>query len=828
MNIPCGDTWTPLVIPPGHGVYSGQGIEYTGPGGTSAQNKVWAFGPLGISPAGWHFTDVTGNIFTGRDTGSPVVNNPDMWTAAIDYNPRLFGVSVYAYYAGKPGYPPVWSDALPVWGQTNQVSGNGLPSFYTAPCNIGTPRPNSCLVMAFNVDKHVGSPTYGKMFLAMRNGDIYATELPQSHKASGFTFTSSPILMVAGTDAGPVTVTTSYLDGDTADPTCPAIAGNPPLYPSRAAGTFSSSDPSIATVDATTGLVTGVAAGTAYPLFTCGGVTSSFGPAITVTAPYDAELPRVYIDTTYSLPGGTTWSAHDVTQFSTALANSVPGDVIVLDAGVTYSGSFTLPAKSNPNNNWIYIVSSQLANLPSGTRVSPADAVYMPKIVTPGATAPITAAPGANYWRLAGLELTAASNYPSGCGTAALHCMTYFLMNVAGISGTMADHIYVDRVYGHGGPLQDLQGGIMTNWNDAALVDSYIDDVHIKTFDSIGTGCYRCLGPIKIVNNYISSSTQNIMFGGSGGNNNPGVPSDIEIRNNYLYKPLSWVTDSVTNNSMVVKNAFEVTIGQRILFDSNVIENVWAHGQLGFAIVLTVRSGKNGDFAVVNDVTITNNVLKNVVSGINTLAQDDLCGPGGSYPYCLNPGSQDRWKIANNLILFYDPKILGGNRNLALATSGGLNRLAGNTPGTIRDVVFQHNTAVSAASTPCWNSIYFSANGQKYPFAVPITNNLWILDNVLCDHPTGDQGYTGTTGLPKYMGIPSTLPNDFNARFYGNVIWAQPGEAVPPYPVSDLTQAAPFTYVNPSAMDYQLLTPVWTNTTDGKQAGIDNNYLPNH
>ena len=81
------------------------------------------------------------------------------------------------------------------------------------------------------------------------------------------------------------------------------------------------------------------------------------------------------------------------------------------------------------------------------------------------------------------------------------------------------------------------------------------------------------------------------MFGGSGGNGNPGVPSDIEVRNNYLYKPLSWVSGVGRNQSMVVKNAFEVKSGQRILFDSNVIENVWARGQVGFAIVLTVRSG---------------------------------------------------------------------------------------------------------------------------------------------------------------------------------------------------------------------------------------------
>jgi hypothetical protein len=552
---------------------------------------------------------------------------------------------------------------------------------------------------------------------------------------------------------------------------------------------------------------------------------------VTVTAQSSkpiAQLPNVYLDTTWAPPSGTTWAAHTAAQFSSALTSALPGDTIVLDAGVTYTGNFRLPAKSNPNGQWIYIVSSQISALPAGTRVSPANAIYMAKISSPNATAPITILNGANYWRLAGLEITANSNYPTGCPTNGQNCMTYFLANFAfnPATGSDADYVWLDRVYGHGSPTQDFQGGIIMNWNHAAIIDSYIDDVHIKGFDSVGVGGYHTLGPIKIVNNYISASTENIMFGGSGGSNNPGVPSDIEVRNNYLYKPLAWVPLSVTNNLMVVKNAFECKSCQRVLFDSNTIENVWAHGQMGFAIVLTVRSSQSGDFAVVNDITITNNVLKNVVSGVNALAEDDLCGASGGYPNCHNPGSQDRWNIANNLMLFYDPTILGGNRNLALGASGGINRLAGNAPGTLRDVVFQHNTTVSAASTPCWNSIYFSSNGQTYPFAVPITNNVWILDNALCKQPTGDYGLTGTNGLKNYIGLPSTAPNDFNARFSGNVMWVQPGNAKASYPTTDLAQSAAFTYINPSAQDYQLLTPYWTATTDGQLSGINNNTLP--
>jgi len=129
-----------------------------------------------------------------------------------------------------------------------------------------------------------------------------------------------------------------------------------------------------------------------------------------------AQLPLKHINTSYSAPtGGTTWAAHTATQLSSAIKTAAPGDIIVLDAGVTYSGAFQLPAKANSNNRWIYIVSSAIAKLPAGQRVKPADAVNMPKLVTPNVAAVFQVNGGANHWRFAGLEITAASNYPAGC-----------------------------------------------------------------------------------------------------------------------------------------------------------------------------------------------------------------------------------------------------------------------------------------------------------------------------------------------------------------------------------------------------------------------------
>ena len=356
-----------------------------------------------------------------------------------------------------------------------------------------------------------------------------------------------------------------------------------------------------------------------------------------------AQLPRVYINSTWNPPvGGTTWAAHTSAQLSSAINHSAPGDIIVLDAGATYNGYFQLPAKVNPQNKWIYIVSSAIAKLPAGRRVSPHDVTNMPKIVTPNVAPAFQVNAGANHWRLAGLELTATSNYPTGCGvTGKPNCMTYFLMSTPWPIATEPDSITIDRCYVHGSPTQDLQAALQMNWSNAAVVDSYIDDIHDAGFDSPGICTFHTPGPIKIVNNYVSAATENIYIGGSGGNANLWVPSDIEIRNNYLYKPLAWVPLSLAGK-MVVKNGFEVKDGQRILFDSNTIENVWKQGQEGYAIVLTVRTWGGGDLAVVDDITITNNVLKNVVSGFNTLAKDDGCQQPNVQTNCHNAGEQNR------------------------------------------------------------------------------------------------------------------------------------------------------------------------------------------
>ena len=56
----------------------------------------------------------------------------------------------------------------------------------------------------------------------------------------------------------------------------------------------------------------------------------------------NAELPRSYVDTRYAAQTGTTWNCTTAAEFTTALAGCAVGDTIVLTAGNTFTGSFTL------------------------------------------------------------------------------------------------------------------------------------------------------------------------------------------------------------------------------------------------------------------------------------------------------------------------------------------------------------------------------------------------------------------------------------------------------------------------------------------------------
>jgi len=487
-----------------------------------------------------------------------------------------------------------------------------------------------------------------------------------------------------------------------------------------------------------------------------------------------AELPRVFLDTAYVPTSGATIAVAAGGDLQAALDAARPGDLIELQAGATFLGNFTLPDK--PGAGWIHVQSSALALLsPPGTRVSPALATLMPKIVSPNALPAITAAPGAHHYRFVGVEITAtlADTTTTHSGLIALDAGT---------------DLVFDRCYIHGTPTGNYKQGIRLNSARTAVVDSYLADFHSTDQDAQAIVGWNGPGPFKIVNNYLEASGENVLFGGADPVVVDLVPADIEMRRNYFVKPLAWrVGDpSYAGIHWIVKNLLELKNARRVLVDGNLFEHSWQDAQGGTAIVLTVRNQDGAaPWSVVEDVTVTNNIVRHTGSGFHMHAQDDI--------FPSQPTK--RILIRNNLFDDVNSARWGGSGRLFQSLYG------------IDDLVIDHNTGFM---------------DQAIMMAVPPeTGTGFVYTNNLT--PVGAYGFTGVGTSP---GI-DTLNAYFPGAVFARNVLAGPWERGDPslYPPDNFFPAslAEVAFVDLAGGIYRLaaVSPYKNAGTDGKDIGAD-------
>jgi hypothetical protein len=334
--------------------------------------------------------------------------------------------------------------------------------------------------------------------------------------------------------------------------------------------------------------------------------------------PYAPIAPALF-ETPYNLPtGGTTFTPTGSSEFQTALNNSALGDVIVLTAGTTYSGNFTLPDKG-AGTNWIYIISSDLASLPEETRVVAADTTHMPTIRTTNSTPAIRTFFSSHHYRFAGIEIQATND---------IYNIVELGLNGDGLtsptsSSQLPNNITFDRCYIHS--TDDAKyaiAGILGMGKYIAVVNCRIENIKAGP-DASAIQVWYGDGPYKIVNNFLEATGENILFGGEAVPITNNIPSDIEVRGNHLFKRLSWEGDIRWN----VKNLFELKLAQRVLVTGNVMENNWADAQNGMGILFTVRNQSppgTSPWAIVQDVRFEYNYIINSPGGVNILAEDNL------------------------------------------------------------------------------------------------------------------------------------------------------------------------------------------------------------
>jgi uncharacterized protein (TIGR03437 family) len=239
--------------------------------------------------------------------------------------------------------------------------------------------------------------------------------------------------------------------------------------------------------------------------------------------------------------------------------------------------------------------------------------------------------------------------------------------------------LVIDRSYIHGFPTQEVQRGVAVNSADTDILNSYISDVHGKGYDTQAICGWNGPGPFKIINNHLEAAGENVMFGGAPAAIPNLVPSDIIVKNNYFFKPLSWYVNdpSYAGIHWTVKNIFELKNARRVVVEGNIFENNWTDAQAGRSIVFTPRPSDSGAWAVVEDVVFQNNIVRNVGSGVSLLGIDD--------PPMPQEVRLHRVRIANNIFEIDGPRF-GSNGAFATVING------------TDEVTIEHNTVFQTGS----------------------------------------------------------------------------------------------------------------------------------
>lgn len=299
------------------------------------------------------------------------------------------------------------------------------------------------------------------------------------------------------------------------------------------------------------------------------------------------------------------------------------GDTVELQAGASYTGAVVLPYKTG--NEFITIQSSAANRLPEGKRVEAEDAPLMAKILSSGKAAPaISTALRAHHYRFVGIEFAPANSD-----------IIYNLIDFGSDAEKLADvphHLEIDRSYLHPFRSGTVRRGLALNSADTIVKNSYFQGFAFPQEETQAICGWTGTRNAQILNNKLEGGAENVMFGGSDPKTADLIPSDIEIRGNWMYKPLEW-RGQVTSKALL-----EIKDAKRVQVTGNLMEN----SPEGETMRLTVRN-QNGDapFSTIEDVTVKDNVFLNTYNGTQLLGRDDI----------NQSQKMKRIKIVNNLFL---------------------------------------------------------------------------------------------------------------------------------------------------------------------------------
>jgi hypothetical protein len=366
----------------------------------------------------------------------------------------------------------------------------------------------------------------------------------------------------------------------------------------------------------------------------------------------------------------------------------------------------------------------------------------MARLATPNVKPVLLAPPGSHHWRLRCLEFTQGSTVGD---------WGYNLIQLGDGESTgpqttlqsVPHHIELDRVIVRARDDRTaVQRGITLNSAQTSVTNSHISGIKWAGVETQAVGGWNGPGPFDITNNYLEAAGENILFGGAKPAIPGLVPSDIKIKDNHLFKPLSWRQGdaSFAGIAWTVKNLLELKNARRVEISNNLMENNWPHAQVGWAVIF--NTFRDGGWEVIEDVQFVRNHIRNSTNGINLRGIDN-----GDTALRMR-----RITLADNVI-----EGLG-----VFGSEGKAFQLLSGSEG----VTVDHNTVSGRATHMLTIEAMrgFSHRGLVY------TNNL---------QPHGEYGIFGDGGL---LGQDALKRWAVDWTFTKNAIIATPGELRPKYP----------------------------------------------
>lgn len=332
----------------------------------------------------------------------------------------------------------------------------------------------------------------------------------------------------------------------------------------------------------------------------------------------------------------------------------------------------------------------------------------------------ITANGASHHYKLIGLEIAQANDNQVIYDLIALGNGGQSQNTLAKV----ASHFLIDRCYIHGTTNGKMSRAIALNSAETTISNSYISEIHNVGSEAQAICGWNGPGPFTIENNYLEASTQNLMFGGADPHIPNLVPQDILIRRNYFFKPVSWYTNTPR---WLVKNIFELKNARQVHVSENILENNWADGQNGFAILFTVRNQDGtAPWSTVENVTFTGNVLRNTPRAVNLLGQDDT----------YTSQNQKNIAFTNNLF-----ESIG-----SVGTSDGkcfqITNVPQGSPG-IENLLLDHNTCVGLGEYP----YFIAGDNQTKITGLSIRNNIAVGITLGTDASIAGNALFGTAAL---------------------------------------------------------------------------------